>query len=444
MPMVPRIPGAPTLTRGQMLSNAAARRGPAPPPRKPAGPLLPDRPPADPYDSIIARLPQPMTSAQIGKQAQGEISPLLAALAGTVNKQAQSAQHAISGYSQDAASKLAGIDYGAPYRQAESGQAAIDAALQQSLTGAGSSDAAALSQRLGVINDPSVAAAAGGLASSGAAAGTTALASGSANLGSLLANAAAADSYGQKLPGLTRLAAEQQIAQAGAQAQQTIATDAAQLEQQLPGIISSLQSRSDSNATNIATARQNQLKRTDELAAGGAKAALTEQGNQIKVQTVNANNATRLQIAQMNANGRLTGQQLAQARSDRSYRLQFTKTNGYDPVNGRIAPGFAKGKGGQVVKVGTAKTPAAAKGLTASQVQKYRGLAATIADQGYTGFTDAKGVAHPKLTRDQAIEEAQKEGIPDKIALQYINQRYGAPVSPKAAKKAVATPGWLG
>lgn len=415
---------ASVLSRSQMLANAAARKPPVPPKARVAAA------PTDPYDQIIAGLPQPMTSGQIGQAAQGQISPLLAALTGTVNDQARNAQHAIAGYSSDAAKQLSGVDWGAPYRQAETGQAAIDAALQQSLTGAGSSDAAALSSRLGVINDPSVAAAAGGLASSGAAAGTTALASGSANLGSLLSNAASADSYGQKQPGLTRLAAEQQIAQAGAQAQQTIATDAANLEQQLPGIIANLTSASNTASNNIASARENQLSRQDALAAGGAKAAQTAQTNQIKVDTVNANNATRIQIAQLNAQGKVTGQQLTQARADRTYRLQFAKTYGYDPTTGRVTPGFKQGPGGQIVKVGTGgSNPGGVPASTYAGLKTKGGKAADLFYYGQAPVTRADGTVSkagiPGISYGTALKQLMSEYSLNKAdALSILNTYY--------------------
>lgn len=426
-----RIAAPSTMTRAQILARGATggRRGAAPPVAPP-----------DPYDSIIAGLPQPMSSGQIGKAAQGQISPLLAALTGITNQERDAADSAITGYSNDAASKLAAIDYGAPYRQAETGQAAIDAALQQSLTGAGTSDAAALSSRLGVINDPSVAAAAGGLAGSGAAAGTTALASGSANLGNLLANAAGADSFGEKQPELTRLAAEQQIASAGAQAQQTIATDASNLEQQLPSIIANLTSESNTASNNIASARENQLSRQDALAAGGAKAAQTAQTNQIKVDTVNANNATRLQIAQMNAQGKVTSQQMAQARSDRSYALQFAKTYGYNPATGQVAAGFKKGPDGTYTKTGSGgpggiKPPTSneiAKDVQAwhdgtvksAQVPQYDSNGKPILDsngaQVYKSESGTAGI----LNYTQALKRLTASGVPPQQALQYLDSAW--------------------
>lgn len=411
-------------------------------------------PPADPYDPIIAGLPKPRTNQQTQQEAQGEIAPMVAAIVSAITKQTKGATSAISGYSNDAAAKLGAIDYGQPYQQGEGAQAAVDAALQQSLTGAGASGAQSLEQRLAVINDPSVAAAATNVAGTGAAAGTTELAHGGAALSDLIANAAAAKSYGQKLPGIQRAQGLQDIAGVEQTGQQQIAAGTQQAEGQLPSILSNLRGENDNRTSAIASARQNQLARNDNIAAGTAKTALDQAkideraaevvaGNKIKVDTVNANNATRVQIANLNAQGRVTGQQLAQARSDRTFRLQFTRVNGYDPVTGRVAPGFAQ-KGGQIVKVGTSKPGSKTGGLTASQVQKYRGTAATIADNAKTGFTDPKGIEHPAISRQQALDEMRREGVPDQIALAEVNRVYGKPVSAKAAKTAVATPGWLG
>lgn len=364
-------------------------------------------PAADPYTSIIAGLQQPYTPAQIQTQAQGQISPLVAAITKQIQGQTAAATNAITGYSQDAANKLRAINFGAPYAQAETGQAAVDDALRQSLSGAGTTDAAALSQRLAVLNDPSVAAAATGLTANGAANANTQLAQGSASLGNLLANAAAAKNYGQQLPGISNLAGLQQIAAAQQQGVSQIGTQTQQLESQLPSIIQGLQSQNDSRAQAITAARENQVARQDAISSTAAS------------------NASKVSVAQIAAQTKATEDEVKQAQSDRTYALQFAKTYHVNPVTGQPLAGYMVNAKGQIVKQTSAPKP---KTLTTAQASNYRGLAQTIAENARDGFTttDKNGTAtqHPKLNRQQAIDEARKEGVPDSISIPIINRVY--------------------
>jgi hypothetical protein len=245
-----------TLNRQQFLATAAGKK----PGAKYANYLSyianargqkPAPLPQDPYAGIIAGLPSPLTPQQIQTQAAGEISPLVAAATKQIQGQTQAATNAIRGYSQDAASKLGAIDFAQPYQQAETGQAAVDNALRAALTGAGTQDAEQLAQRLAVINDPSVAAAASAVGANGAANGNTQLAQGSASLGNLIANAAAAGNYGQKQPGIARLAGLQQITGTQQQGLNQIGSQTQALEQQLPSIIQALTSQNDNRTQTL-------------------------------------------------------------------------------------------------------------------------------------------------------------------------------------------------
>lgn len=388
-----------------------------------AGAAAPAAAPVDPYGGIIAGIPKPLTNAQITTQAQGQISPLVAAITKTIGDQTAAATHAIGGYTSDAAAKLGAIDFGAPYAQGQQGQAAVDAALRQSLAGAGSAGADDLAKRLSVINDPTVGAAAGALAANGAANGTTQVAQGSASLGNLIADAASASSYGQKQPGITRLAGIQNIAAAGQAGQAQIAAQAQALEAQLPSIIQNLQARNDARNQQITAARENQIARGDAIASGAA-------ANDARFAIADANNATRAQIAAIQAEGKASAASQAQANSDRTYRLQFSKTFGFDPVTNATLPGYRRDASGSVVKVSTPK-PAKGPALTAKQVQDYKGTAATVANNSRTGFTDSKNVQHPALSAYDALKEMRQEGIPDGIAVAAINRSYNTNFNPK-------------
>lgn len=311
--------------------------------------------PADPYSAIIASEPQPLTQPQITTDANQEISPIIAAITAQIEKGTANATHAIGGFSSDAAAKLGAMDFAAPYTSGEGDQAAVDAALRASLAGAGSADADALASRLGVINDPSVAAAASAVGANGAASGRTQMAQGSAALSNLIANAAAAGDYGQKLPGIARLAGLQDIASAQQTGDANIATQTQQVESELPSIIQNLQSQSDSRANAITSTKENQTARNDALASTAAT------------------NATKVSVATIAAKTTASEDEIKLAQSDREYRLQFAKTFGVDPVTGKAIPGFTTNAGGRVVKVGTAKTAAAAgtKPPTANEINTW-------------------------------------------------------------------------
>lgn len=390
-------------------------------------------PASDPYNAIIAGLPKPETDQQISSQAQGEISPIVAAIVAAITKQTQGATSAISGYSNDAASKLAAINYGQPYQQAEGAQATVDSALASSLAGQGNTDAQSLQQRLAVINDPSVAAAAANVSGNATGAANADTAQGTAALTNLIANAAAANSYGQKQPGIERTAGLQDIANVQATANNNIATGTQDAEQQLPSILQNLQQENDNRSSAIASARQNQLARNDNIVAG-------EAANTVKVQTVNANNATKVQIAEMNAAGRVTSEQLTQARSDRTYRLQFAKTFGYDPVSGRVAPGF-KVENGSVVKVGTSgSNPGGIPPSTYAGLKTKAGKAADLFYYGQAPTTSASGTVTkqgiPGIDYGIALKELMSQySLSKKDALTILNTYYkpgerGRPAAP--------------
>lgn len=381
---------------------------------------------SDPYDAILAGLPKPLTGAQTTSAANAQISPLLAALTARISAQTKASTGAISGYSNDAAQKLQGIDWGGVYQPQVEQQAAVDAAIRQSLAGAGSSDADALSKRLSVLNDPSVAAAAGALTDNGVANGNTQLAQGSAALSSLLANAASAKDLGAKLPGIQRSQGLQNISAATQAGQQALATGTEQLEGQLPAILQSLSSQNDSRSTALASARQNQVARQDALATGDAK------------------NQTTLATAQIKASSAAEAAAAKRAQQDRTYRLQFSKTYGYDPVTNKTLPGFAVGKDGTVVKVATTKPATGPKpeypNLTKSQVVHLRsGISAAFNGVPEQRDVNNKVVAKalPPVDYQTAIDHAIAAGYSRAGATKMANHFFapgvrGRPAKPKS------------
>lgn len=296
--------GPVTLTRGQFAQTAAGkkpgaryegylayidRRRNAKLQQPNTDPFAPTSP--NDINSAIGKFTSmygnPLTDPEISAKAQGMIDPVVAALTSRVNDRARQATEAIKGYSGDLAGELAGLDLGAPYTQAKTEQAAVDSVLHDSLAGAGGTGVGEdLSSRLAAINDPTVAAAASGLADRGAALGTTELARGSSNLGSLIASAAAAREYGAKLPGLAKLSGLQDISGVQRTATGAIADQTAELEKLVPGLVQGFRSENAAlrgNKASIAAqiygllTGQNVTKATAKAGLAGDQASLDYQ-----------------------------------------------------------------------------------------------------------------------------------------------------------------------
>ncbi|MFL5914124.1 MAG: C40 family peptidase [Gaiellaceae bacterium] len=284
-------------------------------PTKPARPPKQQRPPKK---SPLAAAAAPRTAAQA---AQAELDPVIASITKSANERAAAAEAAIKGLTDSYAHSIGGIDYGAPYAGAESGQAAVDAALEQSLAGHGSDLAAGLATRLapleGTSGAPVVSDIGHGLAVQGAGAGTTRLASGSAALGNLIADAAASREYGTKMPGIADLSGLQGLKQAEGNAQSEIAQGTTAVESKLPDIIQQI--KADRLAARNAKT---------EAAYKGAELALARDKAAAQVAQGNA----RLGIEQQNANTssarlQIEAQRAAQTavNEDRNYGLALSR-----------------------------------------------------------------------------------------------------------------------
>jgi NADH dehydrogenase/NADH:ubiquinone oxidoreductase subunit G len=398
---------------------------------------------ADPYSQLAGY--QPLTAAQIQQQAQGEISPIIQAITGQATTQAQQAAGQIKGITDDYANELGQINFASPYQQAEPQQAAIDAALQQSLTGEGSSLAGGLSDRLsqlqGSSGAPALDQAAGQLASQGQSNGTTQLANGSAALSNLLANAAAGSDFGLKLPGIAKLSGIQALGQNDAAQTKAVNDATLQAESQLPSLIQDLTSNNQTELANAVNARQKQQalnfdntikNETLGLNAKKTNAAITQGGAKVSIAQQNANTAAerasasaqaamaRAQIAQENAT---TAAQKAKA--DSQYKAAEIKL--------------------KKAQTGTSKP------LSVTESRVIASKANTIAEVAYKGGTDSKGGPLPQLSYQQALAEMRDEGLlanpqSAKVAIGALNRMYGEgergrPVSKKsqAAFKAAST-----
>lgn len=258
----------------------------------------------------------------IAQRAQKEIDPVIAAITAAANAKAAAASQAIQGLAGSYAHQLAGIDYGAPYANELAGTAAVDAALRDSLAGGGSKLASALSSDLGALagssGAPAVQQEAAALTSRGESAGNTRLASGSAALDNLLAQAAAGKGYGAAMPGIVDLAGLQGAKQAEGNAQQAIDQGVQQEEAQLPSIMQQIKSDRMA-AKNLKLTR---AKDAATLAQGNQRLAIEAQS------AANTAQHDRALEAQAQANYGLSAARLALAQQ-KAVRLQ--KAGGLTP-----------------------------------------------------------------------------------------------------------------
>jgi hypothetical protein len=356
-----------------------------------ADPLAPT--PAGDINAIVNRFAgmygAPMSDARIQSDAKAQLDPIVAAITGSIGDRAKTSTSAIAANSAALAKDLGSIDYAAPYRTAEVDQANVDAALREALASRGGTDLAGdLSKRLSIIDDPAVASTASGIGDRGAALGTTELARGSANMGSLIAQAAAGKEYGLKQPGIARESGLQDIAGVNKTAVSEISDKTAQLLQQLPTIVANLRNSSDS--------------RSQARAAAAAQLYETLTGQNITKATAKAG--------------------LANTNFDNG--LAYASTFGVDPVTGEPVKGYHVDGNGNVVKNATPSkvAPGGRNGLTADQLAGMQHDAGKAAADLYHGVT--------KTVNGQQVVVSYTQTYPD--AIKTLMQQY-----PKLGRAAI-------
>lgn len=138
----------------------------------------------------------------------------------------------------------------------------------------------------------------------------------------------------------------------------------------------------------------------------------------------------------------ITPYQQAQIRLERERiqtERQQAKASGYAPeIVGSSEGGYYivnpnTGQAAQVVPgtKSSASKPGSTRGLTPTTIQRYKGIAATIADHARHGFSDphekdesGQPVVHPALTYDDAVQEMRKAGVPLALAVAELNAVY--------------------
>lgn len=396
---MPPVQGLPSGR--QMIAHTEAQKGA----------MMRRRPPKAKPSKALARAVNPtQVPGTVPYQAQQEIDPIIAAITAAARGQASAADKAIEGLTNSYAKGIAGINYGAPYSSGEAQQAAVDAALQQSATGQGSNLAAALSQRLQALQGSSGANAvnqeAATLANQGAGIGSADLATGSAALNQLIADAAAAKSYGQKMPGVVRSAGLQGVEQAQGQAEQAINQGTLQAESELPTIEQSI--------------------RADKLSAkqAAAEQAYKNADLSLRAQSLASENAYRHAEVGLRQQSLAQGQQRLQIEAQRAAQSNSQAWARIGIENKRL-------------QMEVAKQDLASKtgGLSAEATSRYTSLAQSWASRmGSASVDPTTGKREPGLTYKDAMTNALKEGVPLSIALPIFNRE---------AKAQGATPGQI-
>lgn len=272
------------------------------PVKLPAAPVkhTPVRSPASSTAPVSA--PQTTDLQQAQQTVSALLDPVIQQIRAAEEARATSGQQAISGYT-SAQQKLLGTYSplaAAEYGGAEQGQNAIDQALAQRLQGQGSDLSAGLGQKLQAISaDPQTAARILGTAGSTAiGAANTGYALGSASMGALNQQGAAAQDYARAQPGIAGLAGIQSSKALQGQVNTDLHTQLSAIEAKAPGLIQTVLGQISG-----AHAAERKLQVASLIAAGKTDQALkiANQNNQTKVSIANANNATKLQVADAKA-----------------------------------------------------------------------------------------------------------------------------------------------
>jgi hypothetical protein len=409
----------------------------------PDGPMTPTQI-ANMIAGYTAGLPQPVGEGALQQRAQGMVDPLVQSISDRIGARAKAGSSAIGGYASKLAESLAPFQQNETniWTQAQKSEAATDAALSSAQKGDGNALASELAGKLGQINAPqtSVDAYANSQATTGAGAGNALLARGSASLSDLISHGAASADYASKQPGIARSQGLADIRDLNLASGRDLADQTSQVQQQIPGIVAALRSENDQKRTNAANSKLDIFKylttRNDFMNATATKSTAA-----LKIAQSNA--AAKAKVAEINANVKAK----TAAAKDAKPNAALSKSVGYvvdsngnyiPDKNGQphLLPGFVIGKDGHIAK---ASTPKAAKQpqLTAGQVQKYRGTAATIAENAHNGFsvTDPKTsqvTVHPPISYKQALDEMEKEGVPETIARVALAKWYPADVKVKS------------
>lgn len=418
-------------------------------------------------DAVIAPLIQQITNASLVQGKQGE--------------------SLIQGYTNSAENMLKGINFEQPFQSAAGQQNAINTALMASLGGQGGSLQNQLGGQLAASGQaPGLASAiTTGVGNTATGAANTGLATGDASLSQLLQGGAAAQGYGNSLPGIQALAGLQDTKGLQGQVQTDENNQLSSIQSKVPGMVQSELGAISSDQS--ATAKENQTiaqdaasnrlkqeginatdRKTDistiiaaniDPKTGTLTPAGIKQLRQLGINSTGVAGSVGAGIVKTNATNATKssefGQTLALATAKDTKELQqgqekinidnekivagnapkFSATNsralGYradqygNPIGKTVTPipGYGFNSKGNVVKESTSATTKQ-HGLTTLEVTRFSGQASTLAQAAKQGGTSSKGAALPPISYQQAEIEAQDQGIPAWIYLPALNRFY--------------------
>lgn len=338
-PIKPKVPGAARIRpKGSASPKGAAKPVPA---YKP--PKIPSYTPAQ----------------QARRDVMGVVNPVIGQIQADIGRRTRAGQGAIAGYTRQLAGQLAPAaeDLGGIYGQAQQQQAAVDAALTGGLRTQTNTDADALAERLralGPTANQADVAREGGMGAAGALQGT-----GSASLSQLIAEGAAAQAYGQKLPGIARLGGLQSGRELQLSAGRELAEQTGDIRARIPEMV---MGRMDQFRANQADRAKTQLAQQIAAQEFGLDVSKFQQGA--------AHDAARLDLDTSKA---------AVSASQGAQRLALSQAKyaadlGYK--NRKLALDAAK----------TAKRNASKKGISPTSYAKLKQQAAKDAERAYYGL----------------------------------------------------------
>jgi hypothetical protein len=368
--------------------------------------------PGLPADATYQPVATPNLDPYGNKTPAEVVSTLLAPQYAALGSQSRANQSALTGFTQSVLAALKGLPQATAqdYTQAQNVTDALASKASDLLSGANpnSSDQAILQS----INAPASQqqAIADQLRNTFSGGGAVLYDTAGANAGSALArDKAAALAYANAQPGIEGLAAtqaERNLLYQDAQQKAAIAAQAPTLANQ----VAAAKANATYNEAQF-TAGQNSAVSSNALARAGYR----QNNAALGIKTTNAIASVNAKAApKFNASSsRALGYQADQ------YGNPILNKNG-SPL---LLPGYALDNSGNVIKksLGGASKQ---HGLTQGQTLRLRGTATTLAQQAFQGFTDSKGKVHPALSLDDAILEAQKEGLPNWIYLPELYRFY--------------------
>lgn len=391
----------------------------------------------------VNQLPAPLTDQQIQQKASDLMSPIVAAISSQITGAEQTGAHAISGYSQQLAQNLAGLQpqIAGVYSNAEQQQAAADAAESSAVNGGGLQAANQLSSTLAQMQAPSgaQAAVAAPLATSGSGAAAAMLGTGSAFLDKLIAEGTNANVLAAKQPGFALAQGQQDISNLSLASQKQLADSLSTEQQQLPGIVQNLQSQSDTNQANRAnageSATQYYTSRNDALYAGQAKnqTAITVAGEKALATKYGIDTRAAVSKYGIDVRAKTAGEAAASKASQDNFnnRVKFAKAYGYDPVTGQPLPGYSRAANGTITKAATPAKPLTAKDVVSLVQQWHDGKPLTTTDivKGKAVTNNAGNpvkvtTAVGKVNYQQAYKMLRLYGQSDQAARTALNTVY--------------------